>query len=84
MDIATMTQFFKCCSIINVSILIISSIIWSLFPGFAYNVNNKLFSLGLSKEEHNQIIYKTIGYYKIVIIAFNVVPYFALCCCISN
>ena len=84
MDIATMTQFFKCCSIINVSILIISSIILSLFTGFAYNVNNKLFSLGLSKEEHNQIIYKTIGYYKIVIIAFNVVPYFALCCCISN
>ena len=78
MDIATMTQFFKCCSIINVSILIISSIIWLLFPGFAYNVNNKLFSLGLSKEEHNQIIYKTIGYYKIIIIVFNVVPYFAL------
>ena len=78
MDIATMTQFFKCCSIINVSILIISSIIWSLLPGFAYNVNNKLFSLGLSKEEHNQIIYKTIGYYKIIIIVFNVVPYFAL------
>ena len=46
MDIATMTQFFKYCSILNVSILIISSIIWSLFPGFAYNVNNKLFSLG--------------------------------------
>ena len=81
MDIATMTQFFKCCSIINVSILIISSIIWSLFPGFAYKANNKLFSLGLSKEEHNQIIYKTLGHYKIVIIVFNVVPYFALCCC---
>ena len=79
-----MTQFFKCCSIINASILIISSIICSLFPGFAYNVNNKLFSLGLSKEEHNQIIYKTLGYYKIVIVAFNVVPYFALYCCISN
>ena len=81
MGIDIMTQFFKCCSIINVSILIISSIICALFPDFAYNVNNKLFSLGLSKEEHNQIIYKTIGYYKIVIIAFNVVPYFVLCCC---
>ena len=84
MDTATMIQFFKCCSIINVSILIISSIVWSLFSDFTYNVNNKLFSLGLSKEEHNQIIYKTIGYYKIVIIVFNVVPYFALYCCISN
>ena len=78
MDTATMIQFFKCCSIINVSILIIGSIMGSLFSGFAYNVNNKLFSLGLSKEEHNQIIYKTIGYYKIIIIVFNVVPYFAL------
>ena len=73
-----MIQFFKCCSIINVSLLIISSIIWWLFPDFTYNINNKLFSLGLSKEEHNQIIYKTIGYYKIIIIVFNVVPYFAL------
>ena len=78
MDTATMIQFFKCCSIINVSMLIISSIVWGLFPDFTYNVNNKLFSLGLSKEGHNQIIYKTIGYYKIIIIVFNVVPYFAL------
>jgi len=84
MDIATMTQFFKYCSIINVSMLIITSIIWSLFPDFTYNINNKLFSLGFSKEEHNQIMYKTLGYYKIVIIVFNVVPYFVLCCCISN
>ena len=83
MDIATMTQFFKYCSIINVSMLIISAIIWSRFPG-VYNIHNKFYSLGLGKEEHNQIIYKTLGYYKIVIIVFNVVPYFALCCCISN
>ena len=37
-----------------------------------------------SKEAHKQSMYSILGNYKMLIIIFNVVPYFALYCCISN
>ena len=83
MDIATMTQFFKCCSIINISILVISSLI-IMTSDLGYNIHTKLGIWEGSKETHKQLMYSLLGNYKILIIIFNVVPYFALCCCIGN
>ena len=84
MDIATMTEFFKCCSIINFSILLIVSIIIMMTKDFTYNVHSKLGVWEGSKEAHKQSMYSILGNYKMLIIVFNVVPYFALSCCISN
>jgi hypothetical protein len=84
MDIATITEFFKCCSIINFSILLISSIMIIMTKDFTYKVHSKLGFWEGSKEAHKQSIYSILGNYKILIIVFNVVPYFALSCCISN
>ena len=84
MDIATITDFFKYCSIINFSILLIASIIIIMTKDFTYNVHSKLGFWEGSKEAHKQSMYSILGNYKILIIIFNVVPYFALCCCISN
>ena len=84
MDIYTMTEFFKYCSIINFSILLISFIMISMTKDFTYNVHSKLGYWEGSKEAHKQSMYSLLGNYKILIIVFNVVPYFALCCCISN
>ena len=81
MDIATMTEFFKCCSIINFSILLIASIIM-MTTDFTYNVHTKLGVWEGSKETHKQTMYSLIGNYKMLITIFNVVPYLALCCCI--
>ena len=78
MDIDATMEFFKWCSIINFSILAISTLTFALLPDFTYNVHSKIYSLG-SKVEHSQIIYALFGNYKIIIIIFNVVPYFALC-----
>ena len=83
MDIATMIQFFKYSSIINISILAISSLI-IMKSDLGYNMHTKLGLWEGSKEAHKQSMYSLIGNYKILIIIFNVVPYFALCCCISN
>ena len=52
MDIATMTQFFKCCSIINFSILLITSIMTIMTKNFIYNVHSKLGIWEGSKEAH--------------------------------
>ena len=84
MDIATMTEFFKCCSIINFSILLIASIMIIMTKDFTYNVHSKLGFWEGSKEAHKQSMYSILGNYKMLIIIFNVVPYFTLCCCISN
>ena len=80
MDITTLTDFFKYCTIINVAILLISII--TMASDFAYNVHTKLGIWEGSKEAHIQSGYKIIGNYKILTIVFNAVPYFALCCCI--
>ncbi|SVB59288.1 uncharacterized protein METZ01_LOCUS212142 [marine metagenome] len=80
MDIATLTEFFKYCTIINVAILLISII--TVASDFAYNMHTKLGVWEGSKEAHKQSAYKILGNYKILTIVFNAVPYFALCCCI--
>ena len=46
-----------------------------------YNMHTKFGAWEGSKEAHKQAMYSLIGNYKILIIIFNVVPYFALCCC---
>ena len=80
MDIATLTEFFKYCTIINVAILLISII--TVASDFAYNMHTKLGVWEGSKEAHKQLGYSILGNYKILTIIFNAVPYFALCCCI--
>ena len=80
MDIATFTEFFKCCSIINISILAISTI-FIMTTDLGYNMHTKLGIWEGSKEAHKQSMYSILGNYKMLIIIFNVVPYFALCCC---
>ena len=77
MDTATMIQFFKYCSIINISILIVSSLM-IMTSDFVYNIHTKLGAWEGSKEAHKQLMYSWAGNYKIVIIVFNVVPYLVL------
>ena len=78
MDTATMIQFFKYCSIINISILIVSSLIM-MTSDFLYNIHTKLGAWEGSKEAHKQLMYLWAGNYKIIIIVFNIVPYLTLC-----
>ena len=80
MDITTLTDFFKYCTIINFSILLISTI--TMRTDLIYNVHTKFGIWEGSKEAHKQSGYKILGNYKILTIVFNAVPYFALCCCI--
>ena len=81
MDIATMTEFFKCCSIINISILTLSSLV-IMTTDLGYSVHTKLGIWEGSKEAHKQLGYSILGHYKILVIIFNAVPYFVLYCCV--
>ena len=80
MDITTLTDFFKYCTIINFAILLISTI--TMRTDLIYNVHTKFGIWEGSKEAHKQLGYSILGNYKILTIIFNAVPYFALWCCI--
>ena len=76
MLLETMISFFKWCSIINGSIIIISLIIFMFSSNFSYKNNKRLF--GGSKEDFKKTIYTVLLCYKMIVIVFNIVPYFAL------
>jgi L-cystine uptake protein TcyP (sodium:dicarboxylate symporter family) len=76
MNFDTLIDFFKWCSIINGTIIIISVVIFSFFSDFSYKNNKKLFAG--DKKQFNQTIYTILLCYKMIVLVFNVVPYFVL------
>ena len=80
MDMATLTEFLKYCTIINCTFLLISTIM--IRTDLIYNIHTKLSFWEGSKKKHKQVSYSLLGNYKILIMIFNAIPYFVLCCCI--
>ncbi len=76
MSFGTIIEFFKWCSIINVSIIIISVIVFSLFSSLSYKNNKNLF-YG-NKIEFKKTIYTILLFYVVIVIVFNIVPFFVL------
>ena len=76
MDIETLTKFFMWCTIINGAMLILSSVMSMAASDWVYRMHSKWFSI--SRDAFNVAIYSFMGFYKTVIIVFNVVPYVAL------
>ncbi len=78
MDIVTLTDFFKYCTIINLLFLLMGVI--PLMTDLVYNIHSKLGFWEGSKEAHKQTAYSILGNFKILWIVFNLVPYIVLCC----
>jgi hypothetical protein len=76
MDIQALTTFFLWCTVLNLGVLILSSIMCIFFADFSYRMNYRFF--GISREAFNVVLVCFIGLYKIFVIVFNVVPYVAL------
>ncbi len=76
LDLQSLTEFFKWCSIINACLLIISIIMITAAPDFIYGFHGKWFSL--TRESFDTIFYGFLGVYKILFLVFNLVPYVAL------
>ena len=76
MDIGTLKTFFMWCTILNLGVLILSSIMCTVFGDFSYRMNNRFFSI--SREAFNVALVCFIGLFKIFVIVFNIVPYIAL------
>ena len=74
--IETLRVFFGWCSVINIGLLVFSSILIIAIRGTASRLHGKMFNLDEKFVE--QAYFQYLGQYKIAIIVFNIVPYFAL------
>jgi len=76
MDIQSLTEFFKWCTVINGALLTISSLLLAFGQDWVYRLHSRLFPM--KRDAFTVVIYSFIGFYKIIFIAFNLIPYIAL------
>jgi len=76
MDIQLMTKFFLGCTIVNVSLLILSFFLWMFAADFIYKLHGRWFPM--PRETFNVVFYCFIGIYKILVYVFNIVPWVVL------
>ena len=74
MDI--LKDFFMWCSIINMALLMVSFMIFWLARDWAYRIHSKWFKV--SQEQFDKLWYGVLGFYKMSIFMFNIIPYIAL------
>ncbi len=76
MEVETLTRFFMWCTIVNVGLLLLSFVLWTLAADFIYKLHGKWFRM--SRETFNAVFYGFIGVYKLLVYVFNIVPWIAL------
>ena len=69
-------EFLGWCSVINIGLLIFSGIFVVLFRGPISRIHAKMFNL--DESNMSRAYFQYLAHYKIAIIVFNIVPYFAL------
>ena len=72
----TLTRFFMWCTLINGGILLFWSVFLMFTPDAVYRLQARWFPI--PRETFNVIMYAFIGLFKIVFIAFFLVPFVAL------
>ena len=75
LSIEQLTAFFGWCSVINVGLLIFSTLMIIVFKDPISAIHSRL--LGQDKEKLQGLYMHYLAYYKIAIIMFNITPYFA-------
>jgi hypothetical protein len=74
--IDTVRTFFMWCTILNGGLLILSAGICALAGDWVYRMNRRWFPL--PRDTFNILIYSFIGFFKMLVLMFNLVPYLAL------
>ena len=76
MNLAVLQDFFMWCSILNCGLLMLSVLICTQASDWVYRIHGRMFSI--SREAFNVSIYAFVGVYKLIIIGFCLIPYFAI------
>jgi len=72
----SLTKFIGWCAVINIGILMLTSILLLLLRTSVSKIHGKLFNL--SDTDVSKAYFQYLAQYKIAIIVFNLVPYVAL------
>ena len=76
MDIHTLMSFFMWCTIINFGVLLFLTLVYMLMPNLAYRLQSRW--IPISRETFDIIFYSFIGFFKAIVLVFNLVPWLAL------
>ena len=76
MNIETLTAFLGWCTLVNFILLVLATVILVLFKDFAAGIHSKL--LGLDKEELHREYFRYLANFKVMVVVFNLVPWFVL------
>ena len=76
MNIATLTDFFLWCCIINGGLMLYWFLVCIVAPDLVYKLQSKFFPM--PREVFVPILYGFLGLFKIFFIMFNLAPYLAL------
>ena len=75
-SLEALKEFLGWCSVINIGILLASTAMLGLMRGPISKIHTKMF--GLSEVNLSSVYFQYLGYYKILILVLNLVPYIAL------
>ena len=75
-SIEVLTTFFGWCSVINIGVLVFTTVVLMLMKDAISSIHAKLF--GVNQENLPLIYFGYLGNYKVAILVFNLVPYLAL------
>ena len=76
MNIQTLQEFLFWCMILNLGLLTFSFLLIIRLRSWICQIHGRFFSL--PEEYISKVLYAFIGFYKIVVIVFNVVPWLAI------
>jgi hypothetical protein len=76
MDIQSLTSFFMWCTIINAGMLLFLGLIYLLTPNLVYRLQSRW--IHIPRETFDVVFYSFIGFFKVLVLVFNVVPWIAL------
>jgi len=76
MDIEFLRDFFGLCVLVNMGILLLSIVLLGVFKDLGSRLHSQFF--GIEQGEIRLTYFRWLGYYKLLIIVFNLVPYITL------
>jgi len=76
MDLILLQSFLLWCSVINISILLVWFAMFVVAHDFIYDLHSRWFKI--SHETFNTIHYGGMGFWKLLVFLFNIVPYTVL------
>jgi len=76
MNAETVKEILMWCTILNGGLFVFSSLFCMAAGDLVYRIHSKLFRI--PRDTFNTVLYSFLGIYKIIVIAFNLVPWLAL------